>query len=285
MEWVRTIDEVRARRARWAAAGEALALVPTMGNLHAGHLRLVERARELAPRVAVSIFVNPLQFAPGEDLERYPRTPEDDRRALAAAGVDLVFVPEETELYPRGRAAATRVRVPELGDILCGAFRPGHFEGVATVVLKLFNIFQPDWAVFGKKDYQQLCLIRRLVEDLDLTVRIAAVDTVREPDGLAMSSRNRYLGSEERARAGALYATLRALGERLRAGEDDYAAVEAEGLERLRAAGLRPEYVAVRAPDLAPPAPGAPRLVVLAAAHLGAARLIDNLEIERPAGL
>ena len=186
----RSINGVREQVRAWHRAGERVAFVPTMGNLHAGHMSLVARARELADRVVVSIFVNPLQFSAGEDLSAYPRTPEEDAAMLQAAGVELLFLPEETEIYPRGREGVTFVEVPGISDLLCGASRPKHFRGVATVVCKLFNIVQPDVACFGEKDFQQLAVLRRMVVELDIPVEMVGVATLREADGLAMSSRN-----------------------------------------------------------------------------------------------
>ncbi len=278
---VTRIAALRAQRRAWRGAGESLALVPTMGNLHAGHLRLVERARQEADRVAVSIFVNPLQFGPGEDLDAYPRTLEQDQERLQAAGADLLFAPAERELYPRGREGLCKVRVPGLSEDLCGRHRPGHFTGVTTVVAKLFHLFEPEVAVFGEKDYQQLVVIRRMVEDLNFPVRIVGVPTVREADGLAMSSRNAYLDAGERLRAPALYRALVTAAEALAAGAET-GAVQATALEELAAAGLEPEYVAVRrAGDLGPVTADSRDLVVLGAARLGRARLIDNVRVTR----
>ncbi len=208
MERIESLRDLRERVTAWRSAGARLAFVPTMGNLHAGHLTLVREARALADMVVASIFVNPLQFGAGEDLDAYPRTLEDDRRLLAGEGCDLLFTPRVDEVYPRGQAAQTRVEVPGLSDILCGARRPGHFVGVSTVVCKLFNMVQPNLALFGEKDFQQLLVIRRMVEDLAMPVEIVGVPTVRESDGLAMSSRNGYLTAEERARAPVLYRVL-----------------------------------------------------------------------------
>jgi pantoate--beta-alanine ligase len=253
-----------------------------MGNLHAGHLSLVKAAREQADRVVVSIFVNPLQFGAGEDFDNYPRTLEDDAVLLAGEGTDLLFAPTVSTMYPKAQTDQTRVEVPRLSELLCGATRPGHFVGVATVVCKLFNMVQPDIAFFGKKDYQQLMVIRRMVEDLAMPVRVEGIETIREADGLAMSSRNGYLTEAERQTAPALYAMLRGVAQRLSEGADDYAALESEAGKRLDTQGLRTDYVAIRAADdLAVPRPGAPRLVILAAAYLGKARLIDNLEVMR----
>jgi pantoate--beta-alanine ligase len=281
MEAVTTIAAVRERVRRWRLEGRRIAFVPTMGNLHAGHVSLIEAARRHGERFVASIFVNPMQFGPNEDFAHYPRTPDRDQRMLADAGCHLMFMPEVTEIYPHGSERGTRVEVPELSNILCGEFRPGHFEGVTTVVAKLLHIVQPDVAVFGEKDFQQLTLIRRMVADLCLPVEIIAAPTVRDTDGLAMSSRNQYLTEGERARAPALYRALLEAVRRLEAGEDDFPAIERAGTQALLAAGFRPDYFAIRrAHDLGAPHPGAP-LVVLTAARLGRARLIDNLQVRR----
>ncbi len=283
MELVHALADLRAALAGWRGAGASVALVPTMGNLHEGHLRLVDRASEAGDRVVVSVFVNPTQFGPGEDFARYPRTLGADCAALRERAADLVFAPTVEEVYPEGSEEATHVEVPGLSDDLCGAFRPGHFRGVATVVTKFFNMVQPDVAVFGTKDYQQLLVIRRLVRDLRLAVSIEAVETVREADGLAMSSRNAYLSPEDRARAPLIHSTLHATAERLRAGERDFAALQSAGLQRLRAAGMEPDYLAVRrASDLGEPTATDRDLVILAAARLSGARLIDNLPVRLP---
>lgn len=280
MQTVHTIAELRARVATWKRADERVAFVPTMGNLHRGHIHLVERARELAPRTVASIFVNPTQFGPKEDFAGYPRTLDEDSRQLAAVGLDLLFAPSVAEMYPRPLNEMTQVTVPELSGILCGASRPIHFRGVATVVSKLFNMVQPDVALFGEKDWQQLMVIRRLVADLDFPVQIVGVPTVREPDGLAMSSRNGYLTAEERAIAPVLYAALTVCAERLRAGERDHDRLANEAKARLAAAGFRPDYFEIRrARDLQLPAEGDTDLRILAAAWLGRARLIDNLAV------
>ena len=265
------LDPVRGR--------ERIAFVPTMGNLHEGHLSLVRRARELAERVIVSIFVNPLQFGAGEDLANYPRTLSRDSEMLAAEGVDWLFAPGVDVMYPRPQAEQTRVMVPGISDILRGASRPGHFEGVATVVCKLFNLVRPDIALFGQKDYQQLMVIRRMVEDLAMPVQVVGVPTVREADGLAMSSRNGYMTPEERALAPALYRVLCDTAEGLRQGGDP-AGLQRHAAEAINAAGLRTDYVVIRRQaDLAEPEAGDTQLVILAAAFLGKARLIDNLEV------
>jgi pantoate--beta-alanine ligase len=275
--------ELRAIVSAWRRAGERIAFVPTMGNLHAGHGSLVGRASELADRVIVSIFVNPLQFGPNEDFAAYPRTPEEDRRILESLDVDLLFAPEVADIYPRGQESTARVHVPVIEDILCGAFRPGHFMGVATVVTKLLNIVQPDVAVFGEKDYQQLLIIRRATLDLCMPIEIVGVPTTREPDGLAMSSRNRYLSAEQRAAAPAIYAQLERARAAIQSGATDLAAIAHSGSEALRQAGFRPDYFEIRdAATLAEPGPQSRDLVVLTAARLGRARLIDNVRATRP---
>lgn len=282
MQTLHASQAVRTTVGRFREAGETVALVPTMGALHAGHMALVEQARTRADRVVVSVFVNPLQFAPGEDYERYPRMLQQDAVRLSGAEVDLLFAPDESELFPAGLESTARIHVPGLSDILCGASRPGHFEGVATVVSVLFNIVRPDLAVFGEKDYQQLVVIRRITRDLHIPVEIIGVPTVREADGLALSSRNGYLTAAERHRATTLYATLQAIRERLQAGASDPAALEQWGRERLEAAGLVPDYVAIRrAGDLGETANGACPRVVLGAAWLGDTRLIDNVLVDR----
>lgn len=276
------IDDIPSLRrclASWRRSGRSIALVPTMGDLHAGHLALVREARRVADRTLVSIFVNSLQFGPNEDFEAYPRALERDRERLEAESADLLFTPPVQAVYPRGSQGQTRVEVPELSNILCGASRPGHFAGVATVVCKLFNMAQPDIAIFGEKDYQQLLVIRRMVEDLCLPVEVRGLATVREPDGLAMSSRNGYLSPAERARAPALYKALCRAGGRLREGLAT-GEVERMGTEELVVEGLRPDYFSVRrASDLQPATTEDQDLVVLTAAYLGAARLIDNLRV------
>ncbi|MCK8516112.1 pantoate--beta-alanine ligase [Methylonatrum kenyense] len=281
---LRDADSLRAALRRLRRGGARLALVPTMGNLHAGHLELVRLAAQCADEVVVSIFVNPLQFGPGEDFDRYPRTLDADLEALAGLGRPLqVFAPGTAVLYPDGPELASQVQVGGLSDILCGASRPGHFTGVATVVLKLLNLVQPEVAVFGRKDYQQLQVIRRMVRDLDVPVAIEAGATVREADGLALSSRNRYLNQAERRQAPRLYRVLGELAAAMKAGEGDLAALEQRGRETLIAAGMRPDYVSIRCQrDLRVPGAEDRDLVVLAAARLGETRLIDNLEFQRP---
>jgi pantoate--beta-alanine ligase len=271
-------EQIRA----WRRSGERIAFVPTMGNLHAGHLSLVDRARGLADRVVASVFVNPTQFGPSEDYAAYPRTLEQDAAFLMQAGCDLLYTPTIRAMYPFGNTEAW-VDVPALAGILCGEHRPGHFRGVATVVARLFNQVLPDVAVFGEKDWQQLQVIRRMTTDLAFPIEIVGAPTLREPDGLAMSSRNQYLSPEERGRAAVVYRSLRQVVDAVRAGQ---AITDAcvEGAEALRTAGLVPDYVEVReAGSLLPPQVGDRHLVALTAARLGRARLIDNIVFEREA--
>ena len=277
----RRVAELRAYLAHMRERGSSVAFVPTMGNLHAGHARLFTEARRHADAVVASIYVNPLQFGANEDFTTYPRTPAEDREVLLAADVDLLFIPEESDIYPRGAAAQTVVEVPGISTILCGAFRPGHFRGVATVVNRLFNLIAPDVALFGKKDYQQWLVIRLMVLDLGMPTEVIGVDTVREPDGLALSSRNRYLNDAERQQAPLLYRTLRRVAQRVQERAAP-AVAEADATDTLRQAGFRPDYVSVRrAEDLAAPTAADRELVVLAAAWLGRTRLIDNFEFTR----
>lgn len=250
-----------------------------MGNLHRGHLSLLDIARHYADRVVVTLFVNPMQFDRRDEVARYPRTFQSDCEALIAAGADLLFCPDNREIYPHGSEHVTRIEVPGLSEILCGAHRPGHFIGVTTVVSKLFNILQPDVAVFGEKDYQQLQVLRRVAEELNFPVRIVAGPTIRERDGLAMSSRNSYLTPDERVRAPQLHRTLLQTAAALLAGDRDFSCLEQAAASRLREHGLEPDYVRILATDLGEPgkhqAPG--ELIVLASAWLGEARLLDNV--------
>lgn len=284
MRQVRTREQLWSQIRPWRAAGQRIALVPTMGNFHDGHLALVEAARRHADRVITSIYVNPAQFGAGEDFARYPRTPEDDLQRLRVARCDLAFVPDDTAIYPLGLDGATQLRAaPALAGILEGAFRPGHFDGVVTVVARLLNLCAPNLAVFGEKDYQQLLVVRRMVEDLGYPLRILPVPTVREPGGLALSSRNRFLGASERAAAMGLSAVLRDAAGLVGQGGADYQEVEREAAERLQREGLRVDYVAVRrALDLGEPGRGDRDLRVLAAAWCGQTRLIDNLPATGP---
>lgn len=280
MHTVHKVSDLHTELAEWRRRRETIALVPTMGNLHSGHLSLVERARQLGECVVVSVFVNPLQFGPNEDFQRYPRTLEADSKLLREAGVDLLFAPAVADVYPAGYPPLTTVRVGgTLTEILDGHFRPGHFEGVATVVNILFNLVRPDVAVFGEKDWQQLQVIRRMAADLGMPLRIAGAQTLRDVDGLALSSRNQYLNAQERVLAPQLYAALAAIGEGIQAGRRDFAALCTEQRAALESAGFRPQYLEVRAPDLGMPQADAHAFTVLAAAHLGKTRLIDNLQV------
>jgi pantoate--beta-alanine ligase len=280
MEVVHTIPELRAAVARARQAGKAIGFVPTMGCLHAGHLSLIRRAREEAAFVVVSIFVNPTQFGPNEDFAKYPRTFAEDRAGCEAAGADLIFAPTAADLYPTGATAWVDVEGVSAG--LCGAFRPGHFRGVATVVAMLFNAVQADVAVFGRKDLQQLAVIRRMVRDLHMPVRIIAHETVREPNGVAMSSRNRYLSTEELSQATAIPAALTAAQALARTGVTDAARLQATAQAVLAAQpALKPQYCAIV--DLETMAPvtstaGRPCAIAIAC-HLGATRLIDNADL------
>lgn len=266
---------------RTALAGQTgTAFVPTMGNLHAGHVSLVELAKRHGDPVVASIFVNPLQFGPGEDFERYPRTLESDCEKLAAAGCDLVFAPDVAEMYPVPQTFTVQPSASLTND-LCGAFRPGHFSGVATVIMKFFNLVQPRVAVFGRKDFQQLRVIQELVRQFNLPIDIVAGATLREADGLAMSSRNAYLGASERLQAAALQRELAAIVAAVRTGERDYEALCATAVRHLKMAGWRVDYIALRdAMTLQPPTPESRQGVVLGAAWLGSTRLIDNLDFD-----
>ena len=276
METLHTIAEVRAR----LRGADDVGLVPTMGNLHAGHLSLVRACRERSSTVVASIFVNPMQFAPNEDFGSYPRTLAEDRKLLDAEGVDVIFAPSVAEMYPAGRESHTTITVPALANTLCGASRPGHFDGMATVVAKLFNIVMPRRAFFGEKDWQQLAIVRAMARQLDMPVEVVGVPTVRSPSGLALSSRNGYLTADEIERAPLLNRCLRDVAAAIAAGDDDYAALEAAAVRRLADAGFDVDYVAVRdAARLVAPDGETRRLRVLAAARLGAARLIDNVGV------
>ncbi|MFC7301606.1 pantoate--beta-alanine ligase [Cognatiluteimonas weifangensis] len=269
---------LRARVAAWKREGLRVGFVPTMGNLHAGHHSLLRLARGHADRVVASVFVNPTQFGPDEDFARYPRTPEADAAGLDAAGCDLLWLPSVETMYPFGVEATVQVRVPGVTEVLEGAHRPGHFDGVATVVARLFNQVQPDVAVFGRKDYQQLAVIRYLVRDLAFPLELLAAPILREADGLAMSSRNQYLSAEERPVAAELQRTLQTMRAALVAGTPRLQ-VEAEARAHLQRRGFDVDYVVVRRPDLGEPADGeGGAQLALVAARLGRTRLIDNLE-------
>jgi pantoate--beta-alanine ligase len=281
MNTVKSVRELRAAVAQARAEGKQIAFVPTMGNLHAGHAALVAKAAQRADFVVASIFINPLQFGPSEDLDKYPRTLLADQEKLVEAGCQLLFTPDVEEMYPQGLDSQTRVTVTGVSAGLCGASRPGHFEGVATVVSKLFNMVQPDMAIFGQKDFQQLAVIRTLVRDLNMPIQIIGEPTVRAEDGLALSSRNGYLTTEQRAVAPLLYRQLQAMASAISAGERDYAQLIAQAQDEQRQAGFQPDYLEVREANSLRPATGEERqLVILVAAFIGATRLIDNLAFD-----
>lgn len=280
METLHTVAATRELLAKVRAERRAIALVPTMGNLHEGHISLVRHAKGIADCVVATIFVNPLQFGPTEDLDKYPRTFAQDQQKLIDEGVELLLAPPDEEIYPAGKEHHTQVRVPELSAILCGAARPGHFDGVTTVVSILFNIVAPDCAVFGQKDFQQLTIIRKMVRDLALPITIVGCPTVREKDGLAMSSRNNYLTADERAVAPLLHHTLELAASKVQAGNYGYERIEQESLATLSQAGFEPDYFAIRNSDtLDAPAAEDRDLVLLTAARIGATRLIDNQQV------
>jgi len=280
VEIVTTLAGLRAHTGPWRTQGRRVAFVPTMGNLHAGHLQLVRHARAIADHVVVSIFVNPMQFGQNEDYASYPITLEQDKAALMDVDADLLFTPAGSEMYAGGLSQATQVVVSGLNTVLEGEFRPTHFNGVTTVVTKLFNMIQPDVAVFGEKDFQQLLIIRRMVSDLAMPIVIEAVETMREADGLAMSSRNSYLSAAERAIAPQLYQTLLDVRDIVLRGGHDLAAVEQAGMAQLREAGFGPQYLSIRrCTDLELPESEHDERVVLAAAMLGTTHLIDNVRV------
>jgi pantoate--beta-alanine ligase len=281
MNIITTINEMRVALAQERARGKKISFVPTMGNLHDGHLTLMQRAHQLGDCVVASIFVNQMQFGPSEDYTSYPRTPEEDQKKLRAEGVDYCFMPTAAEMYPpTGISTHTEIFVPDISTILCGATRPGHFKWVATVVAKLFNIVQPDVAVFGEKDFQQLTVIRSMAADLCMPVEIVGVPTARADDGLALSSRNTYLTEKERVIAPSLYNILVDTKQQLINGSRRFSELENKGKQALSSAGFLPDYFSILCQnDLGAPAPEDKALVILAAAKLGKARLIDNLQV------
>lgn len=280
MQQISDITPLREIRRNWQIGGKTIAFVPTMGNLHAGHLHLVEQAKKHADIVVVSIFVNPLQFGPDEDLEAYPRTLANDKSSLAALGVDLLFTPHASDIYSRGLEKQTFVEVPGLSYMICGASRPGHFRGVATIVCKLFNMVQPNMAFFGEKDFQQLQVIKAMVTDLSMNLQIFGVPTVREKDGLAMSSRNHYLTVEERQKSPILYACLQDMKANIEGGRRDFSRLVADAKHTIDEAGLNVDYVEIRSIEtLLSPGHEETELVILAAAFLGRTRLIDNIQL------
>lgn len=278
------IDEImplREQRRKWRNQGKTIGFVPTMGNLHAGHLRLVEEAKKHADIVVVSIFVNPLQFGPAEDLDAYPRTIEADSQALQNLGVDLLFLPSVQAIYSRGLENQTFVEVPGLSYMICGASRPSHFRGVATIVCKLFNMVQPNKAFFGEKDFQQLQVVKAMVTDLSMNLEVYGVPTVRDPDGLAMSSRNGYLKDEERKLAPTLYKSLCELSDQIELGRRDFSTLIDSSKHQLNQAGFKVDYIEIRSADtLLHPGHEDVNLVILAAAFLGKTRLIDNIQVQ-----
>lgn len=280
MKTFKSSTQFRNALKRERAQGKTIAFVPTMGNLHEGHLELVRKAQKLADIVAVSIFVNPLQFGANEDLDNYPRTLMADKEKLFSTGANYLYTPEVDDIYPNGMEKQTLVVVPDLSETLCGESRPGHFAGVTTVVTKLFQIAQPDVAVFGKKDYQQLAIIEKMVKDLCMPIEIIGVDTVRDVDGLALSSRNGYLTEAEREIAPALHRTLLEAREAIACGFDSYQALEQYCTDALREAGFEPDYFSVRdAQTLSEVTCETEQIVILAAARLGKPRLIDNVTL------
>jgi pantoate--beta-alanine ligase len=280
MQIISEISSLREMRRNWQVEGKVIAFVPTMGNLHHGHLKLVKEAKVKADIVVVSIFVNPLQFGPDEDLDAYPRTIKHDQAALEALGVDVLFSPQAQDIYPSGLEQQTFVEVPGLSYMICGASRPGHFRGVATIVCKLFNMVQPNHAYFGEKDFQQLQVIKAMVTDLSMNLQIHGVPTVREADGLAMSSRNNYLSTEQRELAPQLYKILCAIADDIKFGRRDFSFLVSEHKQKLTSAGFKVDYIELRAADsLLQPGHEDTHLVILAAAFLGKTRLIDNLQV------
>ena len=280
MQRFETVEDLRRQVGEWRRAGERIGFVPTMGNLHAGHHALVDLARTQADRVVASIFVNPTQFGPNEDYARYPRTPESDLQGLAARGCDVAFLPSVEQMYPFGTMGCVQMHVPGITDILDGAHRPGHFNGVAQVVARLFNMVQPDLAVFGRKDYQQLQVIRYMTREMSFPVEIVPAPTLREPDGLAMSSRNQYLQGAERQTATAIHRALLRMREKSAQGRPP-AEIEEQAKAALSAEGFVVDYVEIRRSNLTrPQRSDEPGLLALVAARLGRTRLIDNLEFD-----
>lgn len=274
------IDSLRETLNGHREQGKTIGFVPTMGNLHKAHIALVEQAKSLCDVVVASIFVNRLQFGLNEDWDRYPRTLKADSEKLAAVGCDYLFCPDEHEIYPNGMDEQAKVIVPSMANVLCGASRPGHFDGVTTVVTKLFNIVQPNLAVFGVKDYQQLAIIRRMVEDLCLPVQVVAGDIVREADGLAMSSRNGFLTAQERPRANQLNRSLNSIADALNAGNKDFLALEKAAEQQILAAGFKPDYITIcESHQLQPAAVDDVHLTILGAMYTESARLIDNISV------
>ena len=280
MRTIHTIAELRSALNAERLNGKRIGFVPTMGNLHEGHLQLIDQAKANSDIVVSSIFVNPLQFGQGEDLDNYPRTLQQDQEKLASRGCNYLFAPSDAEVYPHGREAQTQVEAPVISDMYCGESRPGHFRGVATVVTKLFGMVQPDVAIFGEKDFQQLMVIRRMTEDLSLPVEIQGAAIARNPKGLALSSRNGYLSADELETAINLYATLQATANQIKSGDKDFSELEKQAQNRLESVGFTRDYYKIcRRYDLQPAGADDKELVIVAAAKLGPARLIDNIQI------
>jgi pantoate--beta-alanine ligase len=281
MQIISDIPVLREQRRVWQANAKIIAFVPTMGNLHQGHLNLVREAKKHADVLVVSIFVNPMQFGPDEDLDAYPRTLDDDAALIDELGVSVLFVPKVSDIYARGLEQQTFVEVPGISYMICGASRPGHFRGVATIVCKLFNMVQPNLAFFGEKDFQQLQVIKAMVTDLSMNLRVIGVNTTRESDGLAMSSRNQYLNPQQRALAPILYQQLNLIADAIEHGRRDFSALVAKCKAQLVEQGFNPDYIEIRnAESLLPPGHEDTDLVILAAAFLGKTRLIDNIQIQ-----
>lgn len=281
MQVISSISDLREIRREWQSEKKAIAFVPTMGNLHNGHLKLVKEAKKHASKLVVSIFVNPLQFGPDEDLDAYPRTIQQDKESLEALGVDLLFMPKVSDIYSRGLEQQTFVEVPGLSYMICGASRPGHFRGVATIVCKLFNMVQPNMAFFGEKDFQQLQVIKAMVTDLSMNLSIHGVPTEREKDGLAMSSRNNYLNSEQRQIAPRLYNLISNMAKEIKSGRRDFSVMIRENRQNLATLGFKPDYIDIRsAISLLQPSHEDKDLVILGAGFLGKTRIIDNIQVQ-----
>ncbi|EAW28819.1 pantoate--beta-alanine ligase [Pseudoalteromonas sp. ESRF-bin5] len=281
MQSITEIKSLRSQIKAWRQAGLSVAFVPTMGNLHRGHFSLVEKAKTLADKVVVSIFVNPMQFGANEDLDNYPRTLSEDKQGLAELGTDIVFTPSVSTIYPNGLGEQSFVDVPGVSLGYCGGSRPGHFKGVATVVTKLFNLVQPDYACFGEKDFQQLQVIKTMARDLSMPVEIIGVPTMREVSGLAMSSRNGYLSAEQKTTATALFKALGQCAEQLKQGNKDFTSLKTHAKQSLEQAGLKPDYFEIAQRDTLKTATlDDNHFVILAAAFLGSVRLIDNMQVD-----
>jgi len=281
MDQANSVTELRQYIQHWKDHKRSIAFVPTMGNLHQGHLSLIEKGQSLCDKSICSIFVNPMQFGPNEDFNHYPRTLNRDIELLESVGCDLVYMPTASELYPQGLENISQIIVTDLTESFEGAHRPGHFTGVATIVAKLFNIVKPNISVFGKKDYQQYCVIRKMTRDLNLDVEIIGQETSREPSGLATSSRNQYLDEKQKSKAALIYQTLRDAADKIIKGENDFAIIEKNAIDSLNQAGFETDYFSVCNADTLKPATNENRkLVVLVATRLGDTRLLDNIEID-----